>query len=151
MRRAAFAAGLALALGLVVAAVGGCGDTEDEPFARPGTSVPRGDGIELSIRYDDGEGNEELALLSCRSGARRAGGFLKDKAPVGELCDQARSLSELLTTQPEKQRACTQIYGGPQTAHVTGTIDGVKVDRRFTRTNGCEIADFDRAAALLRP
>ena len=70
---------------------------------------------------------------------------------MSELCAQARSLAALLTTQPEQDRACTQIYGGPQTARVTGTIDGVKLDRRFTRTNGCEIADFTRAAALLQP
>jgi len=70
---------------------------------------------------------------------------------VSELCAQARSLGELLTTQPAKDRMCTQIYGGPQTARVTGTIDGERVDRRFTRTNGCEVADFERAAALLQP
>ena len=46
---------------------------------------------------------------------------------------------------------CTQIYGGPETARVTGTINGKKVDRRFTRTNGCEIADFTDAAGLLQP
>ena len=46
---------------------------------------------------------------------------------------------------------CTQIYGGPEQARVTGTIDGKKVDRRFTRTNGCEIADFDAAKGLLQP
>ena len=70
---------------------------------------------------------------------------------MAELCAQARGLAALLTTQPAKDRACTQIYGGPETAHVTGTIDGRKVDRRFARTNGCEIADFTRAAGLLRP
>ena len=52
---------------------------------------------------------------------------------------------------PTQQRVCTQIYGGPETARVTGTIDGEKVDRRFTRTNGCEIDDFNRAGELLQP
>ena len=70
---------------------------------------------------------------------------------MSELCATARSLSKLLTTQPAKDRMCTQIYGGPQTARVTGTIDGQPVDRRFTRTNGCELADFSAAEALLRP
>jgi len=57
----------------------------------------------------------------------------------------------LLTTQPDQDRVCTQIYGGPETARVSGTIDGEKVDRRFERTNGCAIADFNRAGELLQP
>ena len=152
MTRAALAAGLALALlGAAVAAVGGCGDTEDEPFTRPGTSVPGTGSIELSVRFDDGSGNTQTAGLTCRPDRQRAAGFLRGRGPVSELCDQVRSIKELLTTQPDKQRACTQIYGGPQTARVTGTIDGVEVDRRFTRTNGCEIDDYRRAGALLPP
>lgn len=38
---------------------------------------------------------------------------------------------------------CTQIYGGPEVAKVTGTLDGEEVDASFTRGNGCEIARFD--------
>jgi len=140
-----------LLLVLVLAALAGCGEDEGEPEAAPPTtSTPTG-GIELSIRYDDGEGKRETAILTCGAGVQRAGGFLNGKAPVSELCATARSLSKLLTTQPAKDRMCTQIYGGPQTARVTGTIDGTAVDRRFTRTNGCELADFSAAEALLRP
>ena len=51
----------------------------------------------------------------------------------------------------DEGRACAQIYGGPETAVVTGTIDGDAVKRRFTRTNGCELADYKRAAGLLQP
>jgi hypothetical protein len=46
--------------------------------------------------------------------------------------------------------ACTQIYGGPATARVRGTLHGKPVDARFDRTNGCEIARWERNAALLR-
>jgi len=137
---------------LALAALAGCGEDEDEPgAAAPQTTSTAAGGVELSIRYDDGEGRRETAILTCRANVQRAGGFLDGKAPVSELCAQARSLGELLTTQPAKDRMCTQIYGGPQTARVTGTIDGEPVDRRFTRTNGCEVADFERAAALLQP
>ena len=82
---------------------------------------------------------------------QRAGGFLTRRTTADELCAKARAIKALLTTQPERQRACTQIYGGPETAQITGTIDGVKVDRRFSRTNGCEIADFNDAGELLQP
>jgi hypothetical protein len=46
--------------------------------------------------------------------------------------------------------ACTQIYGGPAVARVRGTIDGKPVDVRLNRTDGCEIARWQRNAVLLR-
>ncbi|MDP1846998.1 MAG: hypothetical protein Q8K79_04320 [Solirubrobacteraceae bacterium] len=141
---------LVLVLGLTVAALGGCGD-DDEPAAAPTTAAPAGGGIELSIRHDDGAGNRETAILTCNVREQRAGGFLTRRASVQELCAKARSIKALLTTPPDRARACTQIYGGPETAHITGTIDGAKVDRRFSRTNGCEIDDFNRAGELLQP
>jgi hypothetical protein len=148
-------AGRGLWVGLLLlatlAAAGGCGEDDEGAAAPPTTSTSAQPAIELSIRYDDGAGRRESATLACSATLQRAGGFLDGKAPVSELCAKARSLETLLTTQPEKGRMCTQIYGGPQTARVTGTIDGKPVDRRFTRTNGCELADFSAAEALLRP
>ena len=144
MRRAAAVAAVTLA-----GAFGGCGDA-DEPAARP-TSTTQPGADELTIVYDDGAGAKTSGALTCRGADRRAEGALDGRAPAAELCAQARGLAELLTTTPPKGRTCTQIYGGPETAHVTGTIDGEKVDRRFKRTNGCEIADFTRAAGLLQP
>ena len=44
---------------------------------------------------------------------------------------------------------CTEIYGGPQRVRITGTVKGHKVATRFNRINGCEIARWDRAGALL--
>ena len=44
---------------------------------------------------------------------------------------------------------CTEIYGGPQTARVTGTYRGDPVDATFNRTNGCESDRWDGYVALL--
>ncbi len=44
---------------------------------------------------------------------------------------------------------CTEIYGGPQTATVTGTFRGEPVHARFSRTDGCQIARWDKHVALL--
>jgi hypothetical protein len=152
VRRTAVAAGLALALGLAVAAIGGCGE-DDEPAAPSATTTPSGPAVELTVAYDDGAGTKTTGTLTCRDGQQRATGALaaRGRPSAAALCAKARALRELLTTQPAKDRMCTQIYGGPQTARVTGTIGGEPVDRRFTRTNGCEIGDFARAAALLQP
>jgi hypothetical protein len=46
-------------------------------------------------------------------------------------------------------RVCSQIYGGPQRAHVTGTIDGRQVDLTVTRTDGCGTDDWRALEPLL--
>ncbi|MCQ4084495.1 subtilase-type protease inhibitor [Streptomyces sp. RB6PN25] len=38
-----------------------------------------------------------------------------------------------------RDQMCSMIYGGPQTARVTGYWHGVHVDQRYDRVNGCEI------------
>ncbi|WP_084137133.1 SSI family serine proteinase inhibitor, partial [Cellulomonas bogoriensis] len=44
---------------------------------------------------------------------------------------------------------CTDVWGGPQVAHVRGYVDGRRVATAFDRTNGCEIDRWDALAALL--
>ncbi len=46
---------------------------------------------------------------------------------------------------------CTQQYGGPQRATVTGTVNGTAVNASFSLSNGCEIARWDTLALLLGP
>jgi hypothetical protein len=40
--------------------------------------------------------------------------------------------------------ACTDIYGGPDQAHVAGLIGGRRVDAHLRLSNGCEIARWNR-------
>nr|WP_051804055.1 SSI family serine proteinase inhibitor [Streptomyces sp. NRRL S-474] len=44
---------------------------------------------------------------------------------------------------------CTMQYGGPATAHVTGTWAGRWVDATYDRSDGCQIARWDRLVPLL--
>lgn len=44
---------------------------------------------------------------------------------------------------------CTMIYGGPATAHVTGTWHGREIDARFKRSNGCEIDRWEKLVPAL--
>ena len=126
-----------------VALLAGCGDDGgDEPAAA-------GAPIALSIRYDDGRGNVRTGTLRCTATEQRAGGSLGSRETAARQCSHVRDITGLLTTPPAADRACTQIYGGPQTVRITGTIGDERVDRRFRRTNGCEIADFTRAAGAL--
>jgi Subtilisin inhibitor-like len=53
---------------------------------------------------------------------------------------------------PVKQGAiCTEIYGGPQIALITGTVDGKRVWARLQRRDGCEIARWMRLSPWLLP
>jgi hypothetical protein len=47
-----------------------------------------------------------------------------------------------------KDQMCTQIYGGPETATITGTWNGKKVDATFNRKNGCEIKRWGNLASM---
>ncbi|MBZ3907702.1 hypothetical protein J8M51_39610 [Streptomyces scabiei] len=49
----------------------------------------------------------------------------------------------------ESGSVCTMQYGGPATAHVTGTWAGRRVDARFDRGDGCEIARWDAMVPVL--
>ncbi|MFF3643038.1 SSI family serine proteinase inhibitor [Streptomyces sp. NPDC002564] len=44
---------------------------------------------------------------------------------------------------------CTMQYGGPATAHVTGTWQGRPVDATYDRSNGCEISRWNGLAPVL--
>ncbi|MBW1604590.1 hypothetical protein JJV70_21310 [Streptomyces sp. JJ66] len=48
-----------------------------------------------------------------------------------------------------EHQMCTQIYGGPQTARITGEWRGRAVDARFSRDNGCEIHRWERLTPAL--
>jgi hypothetical protein len=130
---------------MAVALLAGCGESDDATApVRPAAGS-----LALAVRYDDGSGRVRSGRLTCAAGEQRATGALADSAPAARLCAQARAIAPLLTKPRPGRVACTQLYGGPQTLRVTGTIDGRAVKRRFTRTNGCEIADFGRVADAL--
>jgi len=48
-----------------------------------------------------------------------------------------------------KDAVCTEIYGGPGVARVTGHFRGKRIWAQFRRRNGCEIARWERVRPLL--
>ena len=74
--------------------------------------------------------------------------------PTGDLPDPAAVCAQL-SGQPDPfaelsaDTMCTQLFGGPQTARVTGRWAGEPVDLALSRTDGCRIAQWDRLGALL--
>ena len=66
-------------------------------------------------------------------------------------CERAtlKALRRALGEAKDPARACTLQYGGPERAHVTGTLEGRTIDVTLTRANGCGIADYDALFAAL--
>lgn len=54
-------------------------------------------------------------------------------------------------TNPPADQLCTSEYGGPETAHITGTINDVAVDTTVKRTDGCGISDWGNLLAAILP
>lgn len=52
---------------------------------------------------------------------------------------------------PAEDRICTKIYGGPQSATVTGTWNGKAVSASFSRIDGCEISRWNVIEPVLSP
>ena len=75
----------------------------------------------------------------------------------GSLPRPARACTRLLAggvrlfAPVPKTAACTEIYGGPQQARAVGTVKGRVVRATFSRTNGCEIARWQRISPWLVP
>jgi hypothetical protein len=63
-------------------------------------------------------------------------------------CSKLRRVSSKAFAPVPAGTACTELYGGPQTARVTGHFAGKSIKADFNRTNGCEIARWSRLAFL---
>ena len=125
------------ALMALLAAVG-CGAGASAPAAGPSGVA------ELTITYwSQGRtaGPARKWTLRCAP----AGGTHPHAASV---CRKLGTMSNPFAPIP-KDAVCTEVYGGPQVALVTGTFRGRAVWIQLARRNGCEIARFKRLGFLV--
>jgi hypothetical protein len=95
----------------------------------------------LSIVLSPGDGGAAKHwTLRCEP----AGGSLPVAAAA---CRKLAGLGKWYAPVPDGI-ACSDIYGGPQTARVTGTYRGRRLWVTFRRSNGCEINRWARVAVL---
>jgi hypothetical protein len=90
----------------------------------------------------------QVAHLRCTASRATADGFLR-RVGAARACRHARRIAAFLARRPPSDRACTQIFGGPQRARVTGRIGARRVDRRLARRDGCEVSDYNRVVPLV--
>jgi len=154
-RRSLMAAGVA-----AVVTLAGCGST-DEPrdtTATTGTTaapstLPPDNATSLTIVVGiEGVPSIATATLSIDPAGVVAGtGYLErdDLAQAAaQLLDNPAVAKRLVEGAPADQM-CTEIYGGPDIAAVTGTLAGVEVNTTFHRNNGCGISDWELFLPLL--
>lgn len=114
------------------------------------SSGPATVNIRVQVRANESAQARE-ATLTCDPPAGTE--WLSDTTKAGAACTQVRSRANtkrLIDGSPS-DRACTEIYGGPQIARVTGTIGGKSVDATISRSDGCGIADWQALGSLLGP
>jgi len=131
----------------VLAVLAGCGDDvgtrpgSGSPPAAPSSPAGRGDAA-LTIVVDDGKGAVTRWTLTCDP----AGGDHPDPA---EACRVLRRKGPNALSPVPEGRFCTQVFGGPAVATVTGTWRGRAVNSHFDLRNGCEIARWKALTGLL--
>jgi hypothetical protein len=64
-----------------------------------------------------------------------------------KACEQLFGLDDAFAPTPG-DAVCTELYGGPAVAEIEGLFRGETVDATFSRSDGCEIARWDRHAFL---
>ena len=116
----------------------GCGDSDD---ADSDDTPAEGD-TSLTVTLDpdgpDGPEEEMAEEVTCEDASDDAACLAVAEIEVGAL------------DPVSPDTACTEIFGGPDTASLEGTIEGEDVDVDLTRANGCEIERFDAAVPLLQ-
>jgi hypothetical protein len=125
---------------LAALALAGCGGEEEAGGGSgSGTAAPA---TQLTVRVDpDGDGPEQpkQARISCEGESRGRGG----------PCAAAGRLRPADFEPTPGDVACTELFGGPETATISGTLEREQVQGRFSRQDGCEIARWEKVSALL--
>ena len=126
---------LAAPLLIAAAALAGCGSDDPNPSAPGHDTLAR-----LVITVDaDGEGGAPARELK-----------LDCAEPTdSQACGAVAGVSTRDLAPTPGDTACTQLFGGPETATIKGTIRGEPVDAQFSRSDGCEVNRWKRVEALL--
>ncbi|MEV0781729.1 SSI family serine proteinase inhibitor [Streptomyces sp. NPDC050423] len=106
------------------------------------------------------DGRTHLTVVVSGSGDPAAdGSYELECEPAGgshpaarQACDRLAQLPGESTdpfTPVSRDAMCTQQYGGPATARVTGSWRGRSIDASFDRSNGCEIGRWNSLRPVL--
>ena len=96
--------------------------------------------LHITVWPNGADGAKRMWTLRCAP----VGGTLPHRVTA---CRRLATMTRPFRPVP-RDAVCTQIYGGPQTALVTGRLDGRRVRASFNRRDGCEIDRWNRVRFL---
>jgi hypothetical protein len=115
----------------VLALLAGCGGGDSG-----GTPTQSETDLRIIVWPNGRSGDQHEATLTCSP----AGGTLRDPE---EACKRLDSMKRPFV-RPEGDVVCIEIYGGPAVAEIRGMFKGSQQNASFSRSDGCEIAHWDR-------
>lgn len=106
--------------------------------------------LEIRITHPDAETVDYV--LGCAADTATVSGDAPgiDAAEACARLTEEPVVSRLVDGAPEDQ-ICTEQYGGPDEATITGELFGSEIDTVIDRTDGCGIADWDDLLAGVLP
>ncbi len=123
---------------VAVAALSACGSDSSD-----GSVTPRDEaGPDTALSIEVTDGSPSTWQLTCDP----AGG---DHPEAEAACAALAENGEQAIAPTPTDSVCTQIFGGEQTAAITGRWQGETVEATFSRQNGCEISRWDALTPLL--
>lgn len=129
----------ALLIAVLVAAVG-CGAGQGSPGSTSGSAA----GTELAISFwPEGRGTGAPTRWTLRCDPA-AGTLPRAAAACTRLSGMAKPFAPM-----RKDVVCTEQYGGPQQAVISGSFKGSRVWSLIALRNGCEISRAKRLAFLV--
>jgi hypothetical protein len=141
-------------LAAVAVIIAACRGDDNDDGATRSTDAPVGGPLpvaELSIVVEHPDRDPVEYGLTC------LGDTATITADVG-LDEQAACLAladsdvvSRLVDDPPTGQVCTEQYGGPDVATITGVVDEHPVDSTVDRSNGCGISDWDDLLVDLLP
>jgi len=128
----------------------------DDPVADPGSDGPiLGAGpypiadLTITVTLTEG-GATTISRLACLGDTATVTG---DPGPASAdmmcLALNDPSINDRVVNGAPVDIACTEQYGGPEVAAISGTLDGAEIDTSFDRTNGCGIGDWELMRSFL--
>jgi hypothetical protein len=128
---------------LLVLLLAACGGDDAGGGLQPGAGDSLQPTDDLVVEQDLGDGSTpQRWTLGCRPAVTG------DHPQAEQACAHLADLDEPFAPLPDDQ-FCTEVYGGPQTARVTGVWAGEPVELSLSRTNGCQISQWDGLGPLL--
>jgi hypothetical protein len=132
----------------VLLALAACGSNGRDTTTVQPSGQPSAAGTQLTVTVRQSPSAQAKTwTLTCGP----TGGTLPQAASACAVLDKAATSHTDPFAPTPKGVMCTMIYGGPQTAHVTGAWKGRKIDSSFKRTNGCEIKRWSTLSTMFGP